>query len=65
MNTHLELELARIRLEEARAWAAQYAVVRDLRAARQPMRVTVGRGLVKVGRWLAGDPGTERRRATA
>lgn len=53
MNTHMELELATVRLEEARAWASRQAVIKSLRSPRQPMRVVVGLGLVRVGRWLA------------
>ena len=68
MNTHLEFELARVRLQEARDWAASQAVIESLRGPRQPMRVAVGLGLVKVGRWLAGpvkERGTEPGRAIA
>jgi hypothetical protein len=54
MALHLEVETARARLEEAREWAAHRALVRSLAAPRQPLRVAVGLGLVRVGHWLAG-----------
>ena len=54
MNTHLEVELARMKLSEAREWATQQAILESLKGPRQPMRVAVGLGLVRVGRWLAG-----------
>ena len=62
MNTHLDLQLARERLDEARAVAAQWALVRSLRPARRPVRVAVGLALIKIGHWLAGRAP---RRATA
>ena len=68
MNTHLVEELARVRLDEARAEAVRRAVVRSLRPARQPMRVRAGLALIKAGRWLAhGAPrrAVQPRRVTA
>lgn len=62
MNTHLHLQLARERLDEARATAAQRALLRSLRPARRPVRVAVGLALIKIGHWLAGRAP---RRATA
>jgi hypothetical protein len=62
MNTHLDLQLASERLDEARAAAAQAALVRSLRPARRPVRVAVGLALIKIGHWLAGRAP---RRATA
>jgi len=62
MNTHLHLQLARERLDEARAMAAQRALLRSLRPARRPVRVAVGLALIKIGHWLAGRAP---RRATA
>lgn len=54
MNTHLHEQLVRERLDEARASAAQLALLRKLRPARRPLRVTVGFALIKVGHWVAG-----------
>ncbi len=62
MNTHLDLQLATERLDEARAAAAQWALVRSLRPARRPARVAVGLALIRIGQWLAGRAP---RRATA
>jgi hypothetical protein len=68
MFSHLDLEVAKDRLEAAREWARHQALVKGLEAERQPMRVVVGLGLVKVGRWMAGctdQPSTAPRRAVA
>lgn len=68
MNAHLHEQLARERLDEARAMAAHLALLRTLRPARRPVRVTVGFALIKVGRWIAGrapKPAAGPRRATA
>ena len=54
MNSQMEVQLAREKLEEARAAAAQRALLRDLRPARRPLRVAVGHALIKVGHWVAG-----------
>jgi hypothetical protein len=54
MNPQLEEQVARQRLEEARAEAAHWALLRSLRPARRPMRVTVGLALIKAGHWVAG-----------
>jgi len=54
MNSQMEVQLAREKLEEARAAAAQRALLRDLRPARRPVRVAVGHALIKVGHWVAG-----------
>ena len=62
MDTHMQLQLARERLDEARAMAAQRALLRSLRPARRPVRVAVGLALIKIGHWLAGRAP---RRATA
>ena len=68
MNSQLEEQVARQRLEEARAEAARWALVRSLRPARRPVRVVLGHALIKAGRWVAGraprDVSTPRR-ATA
>lgn len=68
MNTHLEAWLVRERLEEARAFAAQQAVLQSLRPARRPVRVFLGLSLIRIGRWLAGKApraAGEPKRATA
>jgi hypothetical protein len=54
MNPQLEEQVARQRLEEARAEAAHWALLRSLRPARRAMRVTVGLALIKAGHWVAG-----------
>jgi hypothetical protein len=68
MNTHLHEQLVRERLDEARAMAAQLALLRKLRPARRSVRVAVGFALIKVGHWVAGraaKPAAGPRRATA
>ena len=68
MNTHLHEQLVRERLDEARATAAQLALLRKLRPARRSVRVAVGFALIKVGHWVAGRaprPAARPRRATA
>ena len=53
MNTHLLEHLVRARLDEARAKAAHWALIRSLRPVRQPLRVVAGLALIKAGRSLA------------
>jgi hypothetical protein len=53
MNTYLEQQLVRARLDEARAAAAHRARIRGLRPVRQPVRVRAGLVLIRAGRWLA------------
>lgn len=68
MNTHLHEQLVRERLDEARATAAQLALIRKLRPARRPVRVTIGFALIRVGHWVAGRApklAARPRRATA
>jgi hypothetical protein len=68
MNTHLHEQLARERLDEARATAAHLALLRKLRPVRRPVRVAVGFALIKVGHWVAGRAprlAARPRRATA
>jgi hypothetical protein len=68
MFSHLDLEVAKARLEAARVWASHQALVKSLEAERQPMRVVLGLGLVKLGRWIAGradQPATAPGRAVA
>jgi hypothetical protein len=54
MNYHVAEQIARDRLREARQIAAQAYLVRDLPRTSEPLRVTVGLGLIRMGRWLAG-----------
>ena len=67
MNTHLLEHLVSMRLTEARAQAAHATLVKSLAPVRQPLRVTAGVGLIKIGRWLAhtAPRRTAPRRATA
>ena len=54
MNTYVEEQLVRERLDEARAFAAQQALIRSLRPARRPVRVALGMALIRTGHWVAG-----------
>mgnify|MGYP003581271765 CR=1 FL=1 len=54
MNPQLEEQVARQRLDEARAEAAHRALLRSLRPARRPVRVMVGHALIKAGHWVGG-----------
>jgi hypothetical protein len=67
MNFHIEEQIARDRLAEARRIAAQANLIRHLSGDSIPLRVTVGLGLIRMGRWLAGPAGKRQtaRRATA
>ncbi len=68
MNPEMEQLVARVRLDEARAEAARWALLRGLRPARRPLRVAVGFALIKAGRWVAGRASRQAvtpRRATA
>ena len=53
MDTHQLEYLARERLDEARAQAATWALIRSLRPVRQPLRIWMGLSLIRLGRWLA------------
>jgi hypothetical protein len=59
MNAYLDEQLVRERMDEARAIAAQHALVRSLAPARRPIRVTLGFALIRAGHWVAGR-GTRR-----
>jgi len=68
MNPQMEEQVARQRLDEARAEAARWALLRQLRPARRPPRVALGFALIKVGHWVAGRAprrAGQPRRATA
>jgi len=54
MNVYLEEQLVRERMDNARAQAAQHALVQSLAPVRRPMRVTVGFALIRLGHWIAG-----------
>jgi hypothetical protein len=67
MNYHIAEQIARDRLREARQIATQANLIKDLPRNGEPLRVTVGLGLIRMGRWLAG-PAAKRqtgRQATA
>ena len=68
MNYHLAEQLAKDRLAEARDVAATATLLREGRAPSEPLRVTVGLALIKLGRWMAGQAAKRSagpRRATA
>jgi len=67
MNIYQDELLARERLEEARAIAARDALLRSLGPVRRPMRMVVGRALIRAGHFVAGRPPrrTQASRATA
>jgi len=54
MDMYVEEQLVRARLDEARALAAQFALVRSLRPVRRPVRVALGLALIRAGHWVAG-----------
>ena len=55
MNIYLDELIARERIADARAEAAQLALLRDLSPTPRPMRVAFGRALIRVGHWMAGQ----------
>jgi hypothetical protein len=54
MNMYLDEQLARDRLDEARAIAARQMLASRFQPARRPVRVTVGLALIRAGHWVAG-----------
>ena len=54
MNVYLDELIARERIADARAEAAQLALVQGLSPAPRRIRVAVGRALIRVGHWVAG-----------
>jgi hypothetical protein len=54
MNIYLEELIARERIAEARAQAAQLALIQDLSPSPRRIRVAFGRGLIRIGHWVAG-----------
>lgn len=60
MDDYMMRFLAKQRLAEMQAFAQHQAIIRAARAARPPVRVRVGLGLIRVGRWLLGQvPGLD------
>ncbi len=54
MNTYLDEHLVRERLDEARAFAARQALIRSFGPVRRPVRLVLGRALIRTGHWVAG-----------
>lgn len=54
LNEYLAECLVKERLAEARAAAARSALLRDL-PPRRPIRIALGLGLVRIGRWILGQ----------
>ena len=67
MNTYLDEHIARERIAEARAAAAQLSLVRHFASVRRPMREILGHALIRLGHWVAGraQRHTRARRVTA
>lgn len=53
LNEYFAECLVKERLAEARAAAARSALLRDL-PPRRPIRIALGLGLVRIGRWILG-----------
>ena len=68
LNYYLAEQIAKDRLSEARAMAAQGRLMDKARIVPEPLRVTLGLALIRLGRSLAGQSPkrtTGPRRATA
>jgi len=68
LNYHLAEQIAKDRLNEARALAAQARLMDSVRPTPYPLRVAVGLALIRIGRSLAGQAAktaARPRRATA
>ena len=68
MNYYLAEQIAKDRLAEARAMAAQARLMGSTRPTPDPLRVALGLALIRVGRSLAGQAAKSAsgpRRATA
>jgi len=68
VNYHLAEQIAKDRLNEARAMAAQARLMGSVRPTPDPLRVALGLALIRIGRSLAGQAAktaTRPRRATA
>lgn len=55
MNYYLAEQIAKDRLNEARAMAAQARLMGSTRPSPEPLRVALGLALIRVGRYLAGQ----------
>ena len=62
-NLHLAELIARERIREARARAAQHHLVKSLGPAARPFRVSFGLALIRMGHWLADRRASEPARA--
>jgi hypothetical protein len=54
MNHYLDELMVRERIADARAEAAQLALVQGLSPAPRRIRLTLGRALIRAGHWIAG-----------
>ena len=52
MDEYLAMWLATQRLRETREFAAWYALAREARVARTPVRAVIGLALIRAGRFL-------------
>ena len=60
--------LARERLDQARAWAARQALIREALSDRPGLRLRLGGLLIRLGTWLrdrGAEPDVEAKRAAA
>jgi hypothetical protein len=55
MNTYLDWLVVTQRIEDAQAFAARQRLIASLQPTRSPLRATLGRALIKAGRWVAGE----------
>jgi hypothetical protein len=55
MDDYVMRFLAKQRFAEMQAFQQHQAIIRAARAARPPVRVRVGLGLIRVGRWFLGQ----------
>lgn len=56
MNEYLMAEIVRDRIAERHACAERAALVAALSLPRQPLRVAVGRALMRLGAWMLATP---------
>ena len=55
MDDYMMRFLAKQRFAEMQAFQQHQAIIRAARAARPPVRIRLGLGLIRVGRWLLGQ----------